>query len=85
MSADPTNGQSNIDVILKAMAPDRREAFLTSRNRLKQFNENDEILALAHYLDTVMVMVDGLQHVGMFLSFAKRAEDVTVAVTVETG
>ena len=25
MSADPTNGQSNIDVILKAMAPDRRE------------------------------------------------------------
>ena len=47
MSADPTNGQSNIDVILKAMAPDRREAFLKSRNRLKQFNENDEILALA--------------------------------------
>jgi len=35
MSADPTNGQSNIDVILKAMAPDRREAFLRSRNRLK--------------------------------------------------
>ena len=60
MSADPTNGQSNIDVILKAMAPDRREAFLKSRNRLKQFNENDEILALAHYLDTVVVMVDGL-------------------------
>ena len=60
MSADPTNGQSNIDVILKAMAPDRREAFLRSRNRLKQFNENDEILALAHYLDTVVVMVDGL-------------------------
>ena len=27
---------------------------------LKQFNENDEILALAHYLDTVVVMVDGL-------------------------
>ena len=60
MSADPTNGQSNIDVILKAMAPDRREAFLRSRNRLKQFNENDEILALAHYLDTVVVLVDGL-------------------------
>jgi hypothetical protein len=60
MSADPTNGQSNIDVILKAMAPDRREAFLRSRNRLQQFNENDEILALAHYLDTVVVMVDGL-------------------------
>jgi hypothetical protein len=60
MSADPTNGQSNIDVILKAMAPERREAFLRSRNRLKQFNENDEILALAHYLDTVVVMVDGL-------------------------
>ena len=60
MSADPTNGQSNIDVILKAMAPERREAFLKSRNRLKQFNENDEILALAHYLDTVVVMVDGL-------------------------
>jgi hypothetical protein len=60
MSAEPTNGQSNIDVILKAMAPDRREAFLRSRNRLKQFNENDEILALAHYLDTVVVMVDGL-------------------------
>ena len=46
MSADPTNGQSNIDVILKAIAPERREAFLKSRNRLKQFNENDEILAL---------------------------------------
>ncbi len=60
MSADPANGQSNIDVILKAMAPERREAFLRSRNRLKQFNENDEILALAHYLDTVVVMVDGL-------------------------
>ena len=60
MSADPSNGQSNIDVILKAMAPERREAFLKSRNRLKQFNENDEILALAHYLDTVVVMVDGL-------------------------
>jgi len=60
MSADPTNGQSNIDVILKAMAPDRREAFLRSRNRLQQFNENDEVLALAHYLDTVVVMVDGL-------------------------
>lgn len=42
------------------MAPDRREAFLKSRNRLKQFNENDEVLALAHYLDTVVVMVDGL-------------------------
>src|SRR5258708_19761730 len=42
------------------MAPDRREAFLRSRNRLKQFNENNEILALAHYLDTVVVMVDGL-------------------------
>ena len=60
MSADPANGQSNIEVILKGMAPDRREAFLKSRNRLKQFNENDEILALAHYLDTVVVMVDGL-------------------------
>ena len=51
---------SNIDVILQAMAPERREAFLKSRNRLKQFDENDEILALAHYLDTVVVMVDGL-------------------------
>ena len=28
MSADSTNGPSNIDVILKAMAPERREAFL---------------------------------------------------------
>jgi hypothetical protein len=60
MSADHVNGQSDLDVILKAMAPDRREAFLKSRNRLKQFNENDEILALAHYLDTVVVVVDGL-------------------------
>ena len=60
MSADHVNGQSDLDVILKAMAPERREAFLKSRNRLKQFNENDEILALAHYLDTVVVMVDGL-------------------------
>ena len=55
MSADPTNGQSNIDVILKAMAPDRREAFLKSRNRLKQFNENDEILALAAGTDLKLV------------------------------
>ena len=60
MSAEPTNGQSNLDVILKAMTPERREAFLKSRNRLKQFNENDEILAVAHYLDTVVDMVDGL-------------------------
>jgi hypothetical protein len=60
MSADHVNGQSDLDVILKAMAPERREAFLKSRNRLKQFNENDEILALAHYLDTVMVMLDSL-------------------------
>ena len=37
MSADPTNGQSNIDVILKAMAPDRREAFVRCRNRPNQF------------------------------------------------
>ena len=72
MSADPTNGQSNIDVILKAMAPERREAFLKSRNRLKQFNENDEILALAHYLDTVVVMVDGL------------TENVAAAMTAHT-
>ena len=35
MSADPTDGQSNIDVILNGMAPDRREAFLRSRNRLQ--------------------------------------------------
>ena len=60
MSADPANGQSNLDVILKAMAPERRETFLRARNRLKQFNENDELLAVAHYLDTVVVMVDGL-------------------------
>ena len=60
MSAEPTNGQSNIDVILEAMAPERREAFLRARNHLKQFNENDEILALAHYLDTVVDMVGGL-------------------------
>ena len=60
MSADHINGQSDLDLILKAMAPERREAFLKSRNRLKQFNENDEILALAHYLDTVVVIVDGL-------------------------
>ena len=55
MSADPTNGQSNIDVILKAMAPERREAFLRARNRLKQFNENDEILALAAGTDLKLV------------------------------
>ena len=60
MSADHLNGQSDLDLILKAMAPERREAFLKSRNRLKQFNENDEILALAHYLDTVVDMVGGL-------------------------
>jgi hypothetical protein len=72
MSADPTNGQSNIEVILKAMAPERRETFLRARNRLKQFNENDELLAVAHYLDTVVDMVDGL------------TENVAVAMTAYT-
>ena len=30
------------------------------RLRLKRFNENDELLAVASYLDTLVILVDGL-------------------------
>jgi hypothetical protein len=63
VSTEPENdGQSDLEAILDRVAPDpeRRAEFLKSRLRLKEFNENDEILALANYLDTVVVLVDGL-------------------------
>jgi hypothetical protein len=54
------NGQSNLDAILERIAPEKRAEFLRSRLRIKQFQENDEILAVASYLDTIVVLVDGL-------------------------
>jgi hypothetical protein len=55
---EPTNGQTDLDAVLERISPDKREAFLRSRLRLKQFSENDEFLAIAAYLDNYAVLIN---------------------------
>ena len=50
--------ESDLDAILERLSPERRASFLRARLRLGKFNENDEILAIAAYLDTTVVLIN---------------------------
>jgi hypothetical protein len=52
--------ESHLDAVLQRISPDKRASFLRAQMRVKQFNENDEVLALANYLDNFAVLIDGL-------------------------
>jgi hypothetical protein len=54
------NGPTDLDAVLERITPEKRADFVLARMRLKQFHENDEILALANYLDNFAVLIDGL-------------------------
>jgi hypothetical protein len=54
------NEQTDLETILERIAPERKAEFLRLRLRLKRFDENDELLAVASYLDTLVVLVDGI-------------------------
>ena len=56
-SAQP-NGESDLEAILKRIAPERRVEFLRWRERIKRHGDNDELLAVAGYLDTSVVLMD---------------------------
>jgi hypothetical protein len=52
------NGQSDLDAVLERMTPERKAEFLRLRLRLKDFHENDEVLAVASYMDTIVILID---------------------------
>lgn len=60
MSEPIENGDSDLDAIVARIAPERQAEFLRTRIRLKKYHENDEILAIADYLATTVILVDGL-------------------------
>lgn len=60
---NPTdNGQTDLDAVLGRMSPDNRAAFLRARLRLKKFDENDEFLAIANYMDHFALLINSLTH-----------------------
>jgi hypothetical protein len=52
------NGESDLEAIIKRIAPERRVDFLRWRERVKRHGENDELLAVVGYLDTSVVLMD---------------------------
>jgi hypothetical protein len=56
-SAQP-NGESDLEAIIERIAPERQADFLRWRERIKRHGDNDELLALAGYLDTSVVLMD---------------------------
>src|SRR5260370_24973563 len=56
-SAQP-NGESDLEVIIERIAPERRVDVLRWRERIKRHGDNDELLALVGYLDTSVVLMD---------------------------
>jgi len=51
-------GESDLEAIIKRIAPERRVDFLRWRERVKRHGENDELLAVVGYLDTSVVLMD---------------------------
>jgi hypothetical protein len=88
MSDEANNGQTDLDAVLERIPPEKRAQFLRSRLRLKQFEENDEILAIANYLDTVVILVDELtknlspraQNAGELQTARREVNELTRAV-----
>lgn len=55
---NPNGKPSDLDSILARLGPEQRAALLQWRERIRRFQENDEILALSGYLDTCVRLVD---------------------------
>src|ERR1700745_642423 len=54
----PPNGDTHLEAVIERIAPERRVDFLRWRERIKRHGDNDELLALAGYLDTSVVLMD---------------------------
>jgi hypothetical protein len=55
---NPNGNPSDLASILARLGPEQRAALLQWRERIRRFQENDEILALTGYLDTCVRLVD---------------------------
>jgi hypothetical protein len=53
-------GPSDLEAIIEKVAPERRADFLKWRERLRRYNDNDEVLAVVGYMDTLLVATERL-------------------------